>query len=407
MGRLAKYRVKDMDGRDWLIYVNPVADITYDVTSLFRIDPNTLIGPRNFKGTIQVAKNPLGAAGEALYDKACGAFVTKAKLTAVVNDAKGTYTFNYAKVGTPPLLMFALPHHIQSLNSELRGAVTNLQLRTTTKGMATAIWADRLSFTEPNLPTFMSFGPGSPSMSSTTRLRYPPEVLALIAAVAERDLRRVMTEPIPQDSLYYAGKSLARFATIVWVCKDVLTNDTLAFASLDKLKTEMARWIANKQLHPIYYDDDWKGAVSNAGFTDPNADFGNTYYNNHHFHFGYFVYTSAVIAYLDPGWLARGDNKSWTNMLVKDFNEADYNGRDYPFQRSFDWWHGHSWAKGLFEAPDGKDQESSSEDGFASFAVKMWGRVTGDVMMEKRGMLAFICWRRVTYQKITCQTQSR
>jgi endo-1,3(4)-beta-glucanase len=103
------------------------------------------------------------------------------------------------------------------------------------------------------------------------------------------------------------------------------------------------------------------------------------------------VYTAAVIAYLDPAWLTQGDNKAWTNMLVKDFAESDYNGRDYPFSRSFDWWHGHSWAKGLFESADGKDQESTSEDGFASFAIKMWGKVTGDVNMENRGRACACC----------------
>ena len=384
MGRSAKYRVKDMDGRDWLIYVNPVADSDYDPTRLFKLDPNTVIGPPGFKGTIQVAKNPLGAEGEALYDKAHGTFVCEAHVTAVVNDNKGTYTFTYTKIGTAPLLMFALPHHMQSLETELKSQITKLQLRTTTKGMATAIWAEKLSLTEQNLPVAMHFGPWT--NSTTTRIRYPPDVLALIAAVAEQDLRRVMTEPIPSDSLYYAGKALARFATIVWVIKDVLMNDTLAFAGLSKLKLEMGRYVANQQLHPLYYDDTWKGIVSNAGFNDPGADFGNTYYNDHHFHYSYFVYTSAVIGYLDPAWLGQGDNRAWTNMLVKDFAESEYKGRDYPFSRCFDWWHGHSWAKGLWESADGKDQESSGEDGFASFAVKMWGRVSGDGGMEKRGM---------------------
>jgi endo-1,3(4)-beta-glucanase len=169
------------------------------------------------------------------------------------------------------------------------------------------------------------------------------------------------------------------------VCKDVLSNDTLTTMGLEKLKQEMAQWIANQQLHPLYYDDTWKGIVSNASFYDAGADFGNTFYNDHHFHFAYFVYTASVIGYLDASWLGQGDNKAWTNMLVKDFAESDYQGRDYPWQRSFDWWHGHSWARGLFEAVDGKDQESTSEDGFASYAIKMWGRVVGDAMMEKRG----------------------
>lgn len=281
--------------------------------------------------------------------------------------------------------MFALPHHIQSLNPELQGRVTRLQLRTSTKGTAVAVWSEKLSFTEPNLPVTMSFGPW---VSNGARPRYPPEVLAFIAAVAEQDLRRVMSEIIPPDSMYYAGKSLARFATIIWVIKDVLSNDALAATGLEKLKQEFGRYVANQQRYPLFYDNIWKGVVSNAGFQAPGADFGNTYYNDHHFHFGYFVYAAAVIGYLDPAWLTHGDNKAWTNMLVKDFAESEYSGRDYPFGRSFDWWHGHSWAKGLFESADGKDQESTSEDAFASFAVKMWGKVIGDVNMEKRGKLS-------------------
>jgi endo-1,3(4)-beta-glucanase len=389
VGRSVKYRIKDMDNRDWLIYINPVPGMNYDATRFFKLDPNTIIGPSNFKGTIQVARNPIGSEGEAIYDKACGAFVTEAKLTAVVNDSRGTYSFHYSKIGTSPLLMFILPHHIQSLDPDLRSQITRLQLRTTTKGIATAIWADRLSFTEPSLPTTMHFGPWHPTInSSSVRIRYPPEVLLLIAAIAERDLRRCMTESISQDSLYYAGKTLAKFATILWVIKEVLSNEPLCATGLDKLKAELTRYIANQQLHPLYYDDTWKGIVSNAGFnmSDPNADFGNTYYNDHHFHWSYFVYTAAMIGYLDPNWIAQGDNKAWTNMLVKDMCESEYEGRDYPWQRCFDWWHGHSWAKGLVESADGKDQESSSEDGFAWFAVKMWGKVIGNGAMEKRGM---------------------
>ncbi|CAN9223088.1 unnamed protein product [Alternaria alternata] len=384
--RTVKYRLKDKAGRCWIVYVNPVATLDYDATRFVRLNSNTLLGPLAFKGTIQVAKNPLGPEGEAIYDRASGAFVCEAKLTAVVPDGKGIYTFRYTKIGTSPLLMFALPHHIQSLDPEMRNQVTNLCLRTTTKGMATAIWGDKLTFIEPSLPLTMHFSPWNPTMNANAKIRYSPEVLAFIAAVAERDLRRAMTERIPQDSLYFAGKSLAKFATIVWIIKDVLNHDAIATAGLEKLKVELARYVDNAQRHPLYYDDSWKGVVSSAGFSDPGADFGNTYYNDHHLQYAYFVYTASVIGALDPAWLTQGDNKSWTNMLVKDFAESDYDGRDYPFSRSFDWWHGHSWAKGLFEAADGKDMESTGEDAFASYAVKMWGKVVGDADMEKRGM---------------------
>lgn len=389
VGKSTKYRIVDQDGRHWVAYINPVPTSNYDPTAFVTIDINTLVGPPGFKGTIQIAKNPLGAEGEALYDRANGAFVCEATLTGTVNDVRGTYSLSYTKVGSSPLLMFILPHHMQSLDPELKRYITNLQLRTTTKGMATAIWADKLTFVEPSLPTTMSFGPWTPSMGST-KPRYSSQTLEIINAAAVRDIDMAIAEKTPEESMYYAGKTLARLASLVWIMKDVVNSPPYTTTGLNHLKSEMARYIQNRQKYPLYYDDTWKGLVSNAGFNDPGADFGNTYYNDHHFHYGYFVYAAAVIATVDPEWLNQGDNKVWVNSLVKDFAESDYNGRDYPFSRAFDWWHGHSWAKGLFESGDGKDEESTSEDGFASFAVKMWGKAIGDANMEKRGTYSFI-----------------
>lgn len=384
MGKSTKYRIVDQDGRNWIAYINPVPSSHYESKGFVAVDSNTFVGPKEFRGTIQIAKNPLGSEGEALYDKATGAFVCEANVTAVVNEARGTYSLSYTKVGNSPILMFALPHHIQSLDPDMKNQVTNLQLRTTTKGMATAVWGEKLAFIEPNLPITMGFGPWTPAIGAA-KVRFSSPTTDIISAAAERDMRLAMDEKTPEDSMYYAGKQLAKFATILCVLKDV-ANNPVYVQGLNKLKAELGRYVENQQRYPLFYDDSWKGLVSSAGFNDPFADFGNTYYNDHHFHYGYFVYAAAVVGYLDAEWLNQGDNKAWVSSLVKDFAESDYNGRDYPFSRAFDWYHGHSWAKGLFESADGKDEESTSEDGFASFAVKMWGKVIGDVNMEKRGM---------------------
>ena len=66
----------------------------------------------------------------------------------------------------------------------------------------------------------------------------------------------------------------------------------------------------------------------------------------------------------------------------------------FPFSRAFDWYHGHSFAKGLFESGDSKDEESTSEDAFFSYALKMWGQVTGDAAMESRGNLMLAIQKR-------------
>lgn len=73
-------------------------------------------------------------------------------------------------------------------------------------------------------------------------------------------------------------------------------------------------------------------------------------------------------------------------MLARDFANPVSDSL-YPFSRSFDWYMGHSWAKGLFPSADGKDQESSSEDTMASYGIKMWGKIINDKNMEARGNL--------------------
>jgi endo-1,3(4)-beta-glucanase len=161
----------------------------------------------------------------------------------------------------------------------------------------------------------------------------------------------------------------------------------LARTGLANLQACFAVFASNKQQYPLVYETAWGGLVSSASYVtgDPGMDFGNTYYNDHHFHYGYFIYTAAVIGYLDPSWL--GANKDFVNSLVRDIANPSTQDNHFPVSRNFDWYHGHSWAHGLYETFDGKDEESSSEDSMSAYALKMWGRIAGDSNMEARGDL--------------------
>jgi endo-1,3(4)-beta-glucanase len=187
--------------------------------------------------------------------------------------------------------------------------------------------------------------------------------------------------------MYFSGKGLGKFAMMVYVLHDMALNPELAAKGLEKLKAAFQVFIDNQQQNPLAYEECWRGVVSVAGLGgDAGADFGGSYYNDHHFHYGYHVFTAAVIGFFDSAWLADAKNRDWVNMLVRDFANPvcdDF----FPFSRAFDWYNGHSWAKGLFDSADGKDQESSSEDGFASYAIKMWGRVIGNPRLEATGDL--------------------
>ena len=174
---------------------------------------------------------------------------------------------------------------------------------------------------------------------------------------------------------------------VVYTTHDLLNEPDLATQGLNELKGAFAVFATNQQIYPLVYDTVWNGVVSSGGYItgDPLQDFGGSYYNDHHFHYGYFIYTAAILAYLDPSWLSL--NKAWVDTLVRDAANPSTQDNLFPFSRMFDWYHGHSFADGLFEIADSKDEESSSEDAFFAYAMKMWGHVTGDRSMEARGNL--------------------
>lgn len=94
--------------------------------------------------------------------------------------------------------------------------------------------------------------------------------------------------------------------------------------------------------------------MSSASYVTGNsgADFGNTYYNDHHFHYGYHILAAAYIGHLDPKWLEA--NMDYVNILVRDIANPSAKDKYFPMWRNFDWYHGHSWAHGLYASTDGK-----------------------------------------------------
>ncbi|KAI9825391.1 MAG: hypothetical protein M1832_001121 [Thelocarpon impressellum] len=386
---IIKYRLLLEDGKTWLLYATSENGGDLNLQSI----SNSLIqAASTFTGSIQVAKNPVGTSAEATFDAAAGVFATGADITGNVNGNVGSYTLAWRKAGlspeATPLVMFALPHHVQSFDGPTSSAKTTVQLQTTSKGLATAVVRDSWTMVEAELPTGVDFAPksaaainttGTPSLSAAAR--------GTINNVAQGEVSQDMVAQSNLDSMYFSGKALSKFAIIVYTLHDLTDDKGAAQAGLDRLKTAFAVFVENRQKYPLVYETAWKGVVSTGSYVtgDAGQDFGNSYYNDHHFHYGYFIHAAAIIGYLDPGWLTA--NKDWVNCLLRDAANASPADTYFPFSRSFDWYHGHSWAKGLFESGDGKDEESSSEDGFFAYAVKMWGRTVGDGKIEARGNL--------------------
>ncbi|THC99385.1 hypothetical protein EYZ11_001109 [Aspergillus tanneri] len=401
-----KYTATLADGTTWLIYVTPDDGKDPDL----RLESSTnLRGPQGWSGTIQVAKNPAGTSGEKLYDNSSGVYAMEGAIAGEVSRTTGTYTLAWAKAGkdaqSTPLLMFALPHHIESFDSNTKGRVTGISLRTTTKGQATAVIGETWVMTEPDLPIDMGFAPWSVSKGSVDNLSAGAK--KVILDVAPTELQQDIDKQCDLNSMYYSGKALSKFATLVYTVDKLGGNPQLCDSALKALKNAFSRFINNKQQFPLVYDDVWKGVVSSASYNggDTGADFGNTLYNDHHFHYGYFIHAAAIIGTLDPDWLA--DSKDWVNMLVRDAGNPAGNDPLFPFSRGFDWYNGHSWAKGLFESFDGKDEESTSEDAMFAYAIKMWGKTIGDASMEARGNLMLGILRRSLHSYFLMESDNK
>lgn len=388
---VTKYKLLLEDGKTWLLYATATNGTGLALTST---SSSRLSAAGPFTGTIQVAKNPGDvAAQEASYDSAAGSYPTSASISGSVNDASGSYTLSWTKAGNgSPLIMNALPHHIQSMDATTSAGKTGIQLQSTTHGTMTGVVGDSWTMIELDMPTNMTFAPWIAADGSTAAI--PASAVAKINAAGTSELAQDMNAQSNLNSMYYSGKALSKFATAIYAIHDLTGDTALASSGLEKLKTAYAVFANNKQQYPLVYESAWGGVVSSAAYVTGNSgeDFGNSYYNDHHFHWSYFVYAGAIIGYLDPTWIPA--NKDWVNTLVRDAGNPVANDQYFPFSRSFDWFHGHSWAKGLFDSADGKDQESTSEDALFAYAMKMWGKTSGDVNMEARGNLMLAVMKR-------------
>ncbi|KAK4183050.1 glycosyl hydrolase family 81-domain-containing protein [Podospora australis] len=386
---VTKYKLHLEDGSLWLVYAYHTKGNALDLQV---INNGYAQSTGSFYGIIQVAKDSDG--GEKLYDQACGVYPTGVGLSGNVNGKTGSYTFHFKKAGhyDSSLVMWALPHHVASFDGTTKGRLSNVKLQTTTKGVATLVVGDQWTMVESDLPVNIGFAPWSPEAGSITSLS--SQAKSFIQEIALQEVSQNIMQQTDQDSMYFSGKALAKFATIIMALHDMLGQESLALTALNELKSAFARFAENKQKYPLVYESGWGGVVSSASYVtgDPGVDFGNSYYNDHHFHYGYFIYTAAVIGHLDPSWIPQ--NKEYVNLLVRDVANPSTEDKYFPTWRNFDWYHGHSWAHGLFDTSDGKDQESSSEDTMHAYALKMWGTVSGDTDLAARGNLILAVQKR-------------
>ncbi len=182
---------------------------------------------------------------------------------------------------------------------------------------------------------------------------------------------------------YGVGKALGRLAQLAEIAHQV-GHTTARDAFLNTMKTALQDWLsaAGNTGSLFYYDGTWGTLI---GFPASYGTDGEL--NDHHFHWGYFVYAAAVIGQFDPAWVTDTQWGGMIKLLIKDAANIDAVADSrFPRLRSFDPYEGHAWASGHANFGAGNNQESSSESMNFNNGVLLFGSIIGDKQIRDLGI---------------------
>ena len=218
----------------------------------------------------------------------------------------------------------------------------------------------------------------------------------VVAAIGELDLgsldeaqRQQLTAQVSKDvadlpafpaDTYFGGKALYRAAMLYRLATQLELDDAAA-AVKGRLSAELTTWTEPQGCRTrtdrcFVYDAEGKGLVGLV------PSFGSEEYNDHHFHYGYFLFAAGVLGADDPALVER-----WApvmDLLAADIASLTGNqdGAMFPDRRVFDAYAGHSWAAGTAPFADGNNQESSSEAVTAWTGLGLWAQATDNAALE-------------------------
>lgn len=315
-----------------------------------------------------------------------------------------------SRSGNDEMVMFALPHH----HEILAGGILPTLCTTSLLGPVCLAKGNVWNMYE-DLPAVDFQAPRHPD----------PKYVPVLAEALVEDIRYQIPSNFQSGAAdtYFSGKTIAKLARILLITEEV--KDLCASASssgginseyveacdglelpsnneideaLNQLRETVTVWVKTNGESPFVYDNAWGGLVSCGclyddgkctnvfpecpAFTDQGLNFGNGFYNDHHFHYGYHIYAAAVLAHFDSDWAI--DHYEDVALLVRDYANPSDEDTAFPVFRNKDWYRGHSWASGLTEPMFGNimNQESTSEAVMAYEAVALFGKAMTSIFQD-------------------------
>ncbi len=184
----------------------------------------------------------------------------------------------------------------------------------------------------------------------------------------------------PADT-YFGGKALYRDAQLYSIARQLGENE-VATAVHDRVRETLVRWANPDGCQEVDafcfgYDE------TNRGIVGQKSSFGSDEFNDHHFHYGYFLYAAGVLGADDPELVK--EIRPVMDLLAADIASAPAN-EYFPERRTFDTYASHSWASGTSPFVDGNNQESSSEAVLAWAGLTLWARASGQAELEREAI---------------------
>ncbi|KAE9009550.1 hypothetical protein PR003_g15982 [Phytophthora rubi] len=328
-----------------------------------------------YSGAARLAIVPQGASQAAVdaLDKAAAIYPVGSSITTDVGHGNASFSFcwktkrfpdlgepNLNSTSTAELLMLANPHHAATFKADSDAFQVLGQFgHRTLKSNMTAVLGSCWEMQE-TLPT-ASF--------QEENVQIQPQYLEAIKVALAND-----SNYTPEaDDPYYFGKEIGRQARLVLIA-DKLDEKEIRDEILDKLEEWLTPWMLGQNGDHFVYDRSWGGLCSLNGLKGVfwMTDFGNGWYNDHHFHYGYFLYAVAVVGKFRPNFAET--HKTAVMSIVRDIASPDQSDTFFPFTRHFSWFDSHSFASGVYTLDGGKSQESVSEAINAYYGVYLVGK---------------------------------
>ena len=228
---------------------------------------------------------------------------------------------------------------------------------------------------------FTGILPNLPMMADSSDIYNKATLQAFIDTEEAKSVNTLVRE---DGDTYWTGKELNRTAQLIRIAEQ-LGDTTARDYFLDVIKAKMEGWLTyteGESAEYFYYHEAWGTLVG------VNASYGSSSnLNDHHFHYGYFVYTAATIAQYDKEWAETWEDQ--VELIIRDCNSPDRDDDMFPFMRAFDIYAGHSWASGDAAFASGNNQESTSEAMNFAAGTALWGIATGDDVMRDLGVFLY------------------